>query len=328
MRCCDRRRRRRDRPPLPVPVPMAGRSPSCPRRRSRCSSATRTGRRGVVRVPWPEGDWPVDAVLDAVDGDTRMVAVVSPNNPTGSRGERRRARAWPRASRRAVVVDLAYAEFADEDLTRRAAGTAQRDRAAHHVQGVGSGRAAVGFALGRRRIARAARRRARPTPCRRSPSRWPAPPSQTARGAMESTRRSGARRARGPHPPHRRTGTASAPVAGELRARPWPRPGALADGLAGLGIKIRRGPATPARTARAPVAVPAEARLRSGAWTRCSDRAAPEALLLDMDGVIADVGESYREAIRADAAEFDVRVMDRAASPAMKAAGKQQRLAR
>ena len=30
-------------------------------------------------VPWPAGEYPTDAVLDAVDG-ARMIAVVSPNN--------------------------------------------------------------------------------------------------------------------------------------------------------------------------------------------------------------------------------------------------------
>ena len=71
----------------------------------------------VVTVPWPRGAYPADAVLGAITRRTSIVVVVSPNNPTGAVAKaadiRRLAKAAPHAL---VVVDLAYAEFADEDL--------------------------------------------------------------------------------------------------------------------------------------------------------------------------------------------------------------------
>lgn len=72
----------------------------------------------VVRVGWMGGAFPVDAVLGAVTDRTRLVAVVSPNNPTGgviTRTELERlSAALPDVL---LMVDLAYTEFAAEDLT-------------------------------------------------------------------------------------------------------------------------------------------------------------------------------------------------------------------
>lgn len=73
----------------------------------------------VTSVPWPDGPYPTDAVLAAVDDRTRLVVVTSPNNPTGgvidADGLRRIAHALPD---RLVLLDCAYAEFADQDLTQ------------------------------------------------------------------------------------------------------------------------------------------------------------------------------------------------------------------
>lgn len=71
----------------------------------------------VVEVPWPEGPYPSDMVLERIGPATAMIAVVSPNNPTGAVATaadlRRLSQAAPHAL---LLVDLAYAEFADEDL--------------------------------------------------------------------------------------------------------------------------------------------------------------------------------------------------------------------
>lgn len=75
----------------------------------------------VVGVPWPTGRYPVAAVVARVSERTGMIAVVSPNNPTGAvacaEDLVRLAAAAPGAL---LLVDLAYAEFADEDLTAAA----------------------------------------------------------------------------------------------------------------------------------------------------------------------------------------------------------------
>ena len=72
----------------------------------------------VIQVPWPGGPYPLDAVLAATGPDTGAVAVVSPNNPTGAVASAADLEALGAAVPHAVIlVDLAYGEFADEDLT-------------------------------------------------------------------------------------------------------------------------------------------------------------------------------------------------------------------
>lgn len=69
-------------------------------------------------VPWMEGPFPVEAFLERLTPETALIAVVTPNNPTGTVAARevvgRLAAAAPHAI---VLADLAYVEFADEDFT-------------------------------------------------------------------------------------------------------------------------------------------------------------------------------------------------------------------
>ena len=71
-----------------------------------------------VFVPWLAGRLPVDEMLAAVTERTAIIVVVSPNNPTGLVATvedlRRLRREAPSVL---LVVDLAYGEFADDDLT-------------------------------------------------------------------------------------------------------------------------------------------------------------------------------------------------------------------
>ncbi len=75
----------------------------------------------ALELTWWQGEWPVDEALGVADERTAVVAVVSPNNPTGaviSRGAfERLADALPRTL---VLLDHAYVEFAADDLTEAA----------------------------------------------------------------------------------------------------------------------------------------------------------------------------------------------------------------
>jgi histidinol-phosphate aminotransferase len=72
----------------------------------------------MVEVPWPHGPYPRGAVLAAITERTSVVCVVTPNNPTGAVATIDDVRAVSEAAPRAVVLlDQAYAELADEDLT-------------------------------------------------------------------------------------------------------------------------------------------------------------------------------------------------------------------
>jgi histidinol-phosphate aminotransferase len=72
----------------------------------------------LTEIDWNEGPFPADRLIEALDDRTAMVAIVSPNNPTGLAATPGAildvAAAAPRAL---VLVDLAYVEFADADPT-------------------------------------------------------------------------------------------------------------------------------------------------------------------------------------------------------------------
>ena len=72
----------------------------------------------VVKIAWPSGPYPTRQVIDAIDGDTALIAVVSPNNPTGAVATPLDLELLSAAAPAAMLmVDLAYGEFADVDLT-------------------------------------------------------------------------------------------------------------------------------------------------------------------------------------------------------------------
>jgi histidinol-phosphate aminotransferase len=72
----------------------------------------------VIEIPWWTGEYPVEQVFRTVSDETTLVAVVSPNNPTGATISSPAlvdlAEGLPRCL---ILLDHAYVEMADEDLT-------------------------------------------------------------------------------------------------------------------------------------------------------------------------------------------------------------------
>jgi histidinol-phosphate aminotransferase len=72
----------------------------------------------VKLVNWLDGDFPLQPMLDAIEEDTKLIALISPCNPTGATID---TDAILEISRKAysvgsvVLLDQAYIEFADED---------------------------------------------------------------------------------------------------------------------------------------------------------------------------------------------------------------------
>lgn len=76
---------------------------------------------GVVdRVRWVDGAFPIDRFVASITEATALVAIISPNNPTGgvvSLGYLRRVADAASQVGALVMADLAYIEFADTDPT-------------------------------------------------------------------------------------------------------------------------------------------------------------------------------------------------------------------
>ncbi|MBZ0173500.1 MAG: histidinol-phosphate aminotransferase family protein, partial [Phycisphaerales bacterium] len=74
----------------------------------------------VRATRWVDDGFPTESIRSAIDDQTGLVAVVSPNNPTGGAAPVDAIHLLSTAARRvgaAFLVDLAYAEFADSDPT-------------------------------------------------------------------------------------------------------------------------------------------------------------------------------------------------------------------
>ncbi len=104
----------------------------------------------VIDIPWPRGPYPTARVREAISAQTSMIAIVSPNNPTGAVATRddleRICRAAPHAL---VLVDAAYAEFADEDLTEAAIALPNTLVVRTFSKALGCAGIRVGYCIGR-----------------------------------------------------------------------------------------------------------------------------------------------------------------------------------
>lgn len=75
----------------------------------------------VVAPSWTPGGYPIERVLASLSPRTAVIAVVTPNNPTGEvAGAEDLSRLSAAAPQAVLLVDLAYTEFADVDLTPHA----------------------------------------------------------------------------------------------------------------------------------------------------------------------------------------------------------------
>ena len=263
----------------------------------------------IITTGWPTGPYPIDSVLPLVNERTAMIAVVSPNNPTGAVASandlRRLAAAAPGA---VLLVDLAYAEFADQDLTAAALELPNTVVIRTFSKALGLAGLRVGYALGSERTVRAMRATAAPYPVsalslaaaadalRRAPSFLP---RSVARIHDERTRLAALLRELGATPLPSQANF----VLAEFGDAEW-----VWRGLASLGIGVRRFKPAAGLDRSLRITCPGE----EHAFNRLCDglRTAlrPQAMLFDMDGVLADVSGSYRRAIALTAESFGVQL--------------------
>lgn len=278
---------------------------------------------GAVReVPWPGAAFPTAAVCAATGADVGLVVVTSPNNPTGAvatAADLRAVHAAAAAVGALVLVDLAYAEFADEDLTAEALALGcVVVRTFSKAWGLAGLR--VGWAAG-------------PAECigwlraAGAPYAVSAPSLALATRALE--RGDGAARAFAAGVRAAREALNLGLEAAGLDVLPsqanfafarGPRVPWIVDAMAALGVGVRAFPDRPELHDAVRVACPPDAAGLSCALVALHTAARPEALLFDMDGVLADVSQSYRAAIVGAAAAFGVPV-SAAQISAMKAQG-------
>lgn len=264
---------------------------------------------GVVTVPWPAGAYPRAAVLGAITPQTAAIAVVSPNNPTGAVASAADLEALSAAAPRALlIVDAAYTEFADEDLTPVALRLPNAIVVRSLSKAWGLAGLRVGYAAGPPRLIDALRAAGSPYsvsgPSIALAAAWLERASGEVRrfvARVRDDRRALSRLLRelGAEPLSSQANF----VLARFRDSAW-----VGDGLAGLGIAVRALPGRSELDGLLRITCPGNAASFERLTAALRTVLAPQALLFDLDGVLADVSGSYRRAIIETAASFDVQI--------------------
>ena len=75
----------------------------------------------IKEINWQRGEFPTLKVLEVIDEKTSLIVIVSPNNPTGLVVSKKAITNIAKAANGStILIDLAYSEFASEDLTQHA----------------------------------------------------------------------------------------------------------------------------------------------------------------------------------------------------------------
>ena len=261
----------------------------------------------LIEIPWWDGDFPLDDFLKEAEANPGMAVVVSPNNPTGNvvdlAGLRKVAEAYS-----LVVLDAAYADFAEGDLTDAALemGNVVVVRTLSKAYGLAGLR--VGYLLGAAETVAVLAGYGSPYSVSSLSAVLAANVMAQPTAATEARKEAiVANRER------------LSDVLEDLAVRPLPSqanfvlatdvdPGWLVPAAAALGVGLRRfeDRAELARSVR--ITVPGDDAALARLEETLRAALAPEALLFDMDGVLVDVAGSFRRAVVATAAAFGVEV--------------------
>lgn len=264
----------------------------------------------LARVPWTPGAFPIAEMLARLDERTAIIAVVTPNNPTGETAAlddvRRLAAAAPDAL---VLLDHAYVEYADEDLTAPALALPNVVVVRTFSKAWGLAGCRVGFALGPSGLIAALRAAGGPYAV--------AGPS-IALAAMQLERGAPAMRAHVARIRDERAQLRAVLAARGAAPRQSQanfvyvdfgrRAAFLHAALAAQGILVRDFPGRPGAATGLRITLPGEPEGFAHLTAALELALAPDALLLDLDGVLADVEGSYRACVLATARDFGVEV--------------------
>jgi histidinol-phosphate aminotransferase len=265
---------------------------------------------GEVReVEWETPEFPLSEFMESVDAQTGVVAVVSPNNPTGfvvsASAIRKLSEAAPHAL---ILLDLAYVEFADEDLTRLSVDLPNVVVVRTFSKARGLAGLRVGYAVGRAEWVGVLRAAGGPYPVSaasvaiaRKSLEVGEEGVAAAVNAVKANREQLARVLDevGFPAPQSHGNFLLAEVGDGARFR---------DAMAGMGIAVRAWPGDARLGSRSRITTPADNDDLARVDHAIRVVAQPEAIIFDVDGVLCDVRGSYRAAIVATCAHFGVDV--------------------
>ncbi len=261
----------------------------------------------VEEIEWWEGEWPVEKALELDDGRTALVAVVSPNNPTGAEISpnvfKRLAAALPESL---IVLDHAYVEFADHDFTAEALSHNNVLVFRTLSKAWGCAGLRIGWVVGDPRVVGWLRALGQPFSVARpslAAATWllDAPCDQRAH-YVAAVRRQRAELAA----LLETLGVEVLPSSGNFVLARFGNGAGVRDAFAALGIAVRAFDGRAELEDWVRLTVPGDGQAFRRFVAALQTILKPQAVLFDMDGVLADVSESYRAAIIGTAASYGV----------------------
>ncbi|MEA2011374.1 MAG: aminotransferase class I/II-fold pyridoxal phosphate-dependent enzyme [Actinomycetota bacterium] len=272
----------------------------------------------LVEVDWWDGPFPtVDVVTAARDAD--VVFVVSPNNPTGATVTLDELRTIA-GTAELVVLDAAYAEFADEDLTAAALdlGNTVVVRTLSKAYGLAGLR--IGYLLG-------------PPDLIAEMASYGSPYSVSSLSAAVALERldrlddlegfvNEVRSERAHLTDLLESGEIpSLPSQGNFVLASVNDPSWIVGACGSLGVGLRQFTGRGALDGWIRITLPGDPDGFAQLQRVLSTALAPEAILFDLDGVLVDVGDSYRRSIIETAASFGASVTEQDIEDAKAAGG-------
>ena len=264
----------------------------------------------LVRVPWFTDAFPLEEILARLDRRTALVIIVSPNNPTGgvaSRDEVRRIAAA--APQSLVLIDQAYIEYADEGIDPAVLDLANVVVVRTMSKAWGLAGCRVGYAVGSSDVIAVLRAAGGPYPV--------AGPS-LALALSQLKRGDAALRAHVTQVRVERANLRELLCARGVDARASQanfvlgdfgrRAAFVRDGLRARGILVRDFPRRAGLETSLRITLPGDPADFERLTTALDTVLAPQAIVFDLDGVLAEVRESQRAAMIATAAAYGVTV--------------------
>ncbi len=277
--------------------------------------------RGVelVEVPWWSGPLPVDEIMGSISDRTDAVFLVSPNNPTGSAMTgtdlKRLAATVPY-----LVLDAAYAEFGDEDLTPTAVSLDNVVMIRTLSKAYGLAGLRVGYLIASPTVVSRVAAFGSPYPVSAlSASVAEARLDWPQRETLDFVAQTASERERLTEVLSR-LGTKPLPSQANFVLTECVDPDWLVSGARSLGVAFRRFANRPGMEQMVRVSLPGDETDFERLVSTLEAVIAPEALIFDLDGVLADVSRSQVAAIIDTARGFGAEV-DAADIETVKAGG-------
>ncbi len=265
----------------------------------------------VVKIPWPKEQYPLNEVLNAKTDRTRLVAVVSPNNPTGQVITSEQLISISKHfSNSLVLLDHAYVEFADYDLTPEAITLPNVVITRSFSKAWGLAGLRLGYAIGPKEVIAWMRKSGVPFSTSGMSLAIGMNAFELGQTAVEKFTSQIILERKECAELLKELGCevydsqANFVFVGLINAKfVW-------EALSGLGIAVRYFPHIPELSSALRITLPGDQQSFERLIDGLKTVLAPEALLFDIDGVIADSSKSYRQTVIQTAAGYGVNVTE------------------